>query len=154
MDDGELDDLVKKKLGNYVDPVYDEGAFDDLASRLVVAPAPSFFARHWTSMALAASVMLTGVSVYLFLQRAETKTIVTNTIQYDSLLNVIHELRESQASTQANQTAREPVQVETPVVVQKVVPTIEGSDVQTWLGSSSQSSNLKALMNARVVARQ
>ena len=155
MDDGELDDLVKKKLGNYVDPVYDEGAFDDLAGRLVVAPAPTFFARHWASMALAATVILSGINIYLYLQRGEVKTIVTNTVQYDSLVNVIHELREAQTHAATIQRIEVPEEKLPPVAhtPPPIIVPVEQGDAQSWLGYSTQSSDeiLKALLNARVV---
>jgi len=103
MDDNNFDDLLKGKLKNYEDPIFDPSALDGLHERIRdFQPAP-WYASNGLRIAFISSLfLLTTVNTYFFIHNVNPKLQNNNTfpefkLSYsktiDSLKAVIHQLQ-------------------------------------------------------------
>ncbi|NOT76881.1 MAG: hypothetical protein HOP08_18305 [Cyclobacteriaceae bacterium] len=103
MDDQNFDKFIKDKLEGYQDPSFDESAMAGFHEKLsAVQPLP-FYQQTWTHYLAAASIAVLTVILFWYssFEKGTNNVSETNKAQLkiDSLLIVIHDLKEQVSST-------------------------------------------------------
>jgi hypothetical protein len=102
MDEHSFDEFIKRKVGDYEDPSYDEGAFASLDKRLTSFQRISWYKQYRTEVVVISSLILftmlnTFITASLVGSKSENNAehqtaVIVNNKNMDSLTAIIHDL--------------------------------------------------------------